>query len=120
MALHARLCRLEPIAEQGCLMAVSNMGSCFLNGEGVRKEPRRAMDWYERAANEGFAPSQCYLGVMFESGSCKEVGKDDARAADYFEKAAAQNFKYACYNVAVCYEQGTQRGGEARFGRERG
>jgi TPR repeat protein len=118
-------------------MAVSNMGSCYLNGEGVKKDPRRAMDWcepfiacsalashelrsslshpipavrrcrYERAANEGFAPSQCYLGVMYESGACREVGKNDQLAAEWFEKAAQQNFKYACYNVAVCYEQGT-------------
>src|SRR5687767_5125667 len=87
-------------------MSISNMASCYLNGEGVKKDTRRAMDLYERAATEGFAPSQCYLGVMFESGACPQVGKNDQLAAEWFEKSAAQGFKYACYNVAVCYEQG--------------
>ncbi|HSI61657.1 MAG TPA: tetratricopeptide repeat protein, partial [Candidatus Saccharimonadia bacterium] len=60
--------------------------------------------WVRKAADQGFAPAQSNLGVLYRNGD--GVTRDDAQAAAWYQKAAQQGNAVAQYNLACCYEDG--------------
>ncbi|MCE9951345.1 sel1 repeat family protein, partial [Aeromonas allosaccharophila] len=63
-----------------------------------------AIEWFEKAAEQGFAMAQYSLGVMYSQG--QGVTQDDQQAVNWFAKAAAQGNAKAQYNLGVMYRQG--------------
>lgn len=63
-----------------------------------------AFEWYERAANQGFAPSQYRLGNMYEKGLAAE--RDYAMAKTWYQLAAEQGNASAMHNLAVLFASG--------------
>ena len=51
------------------------------------------MEWYLRAANQGFADSQSGIGNLYEKGL--GVPKDLVKTKEWYEKAASQGFEEA-------------------------
>jgi len=70
-----------PMAEQGNGFAQVLVGWCCTN---LAEE----MYWYWKAADQGNAAGQCFLGEMYENG--RGVAKNDAEAAKWYRKAAEQ------------------------------
>ncbi|MDO8605149.1 MAG: trypsin-like peptidase domain-containing protein [Phaeospirillum sp.] len=66
------------------------------------KDFQGAVLWYRMAADQGFAPAQNYLGVLYEKG--KGVHQDDREAVKWFSKAADQGYASAQFNLGTMYD----------------
>jgi TPR repeat protein len=62
-------------------------------GDGVPADPKKAVEWYLKAADKGFAPAQYRLGMLYVSGD--GVLQDRKEARKWIEKAADQRFEPA-------------------------
>jgi len=111
-------------AIQGYPMAQNNLGLMYANGKnmvtdlarevrhGVLTEYRpvipqndvEAVNWYRLAAEQGYAPAQFNLGVMFGAG--RGVPKDDVEAAKWYRKAAEQGDAGSQFNLGARYSNG--------------
>ena len=64
----------------------------------------KAVEWYEKAANQGNADAQHTLGLLYYLG--ESVGRDYVQAAQWYEKAASQGNADAQYNLGMMYYHG--------------
>ncbi len=55
-------------AEQGNMIAQTNLGIMYDNGQGVLQDYEEAVKWYRLAAEQGYADAQSNLGTMYEHG----------------------------------------------------
>ena len=60
----------------------------YERGCGVVQNDATAVEWYRKAAGQGYANAQCNLGVMYAKGC--GVLQNDATAVEWFRKAAEQ------------------------------
>lgn len=75
--------------EQNLTPAEENeMGDRYFYGRGVEHDYARAMEWYRKAADQGFAEAQHTVGVLYENGW--GVTKDIDQAKVWYQKAADQ------------------------------
>jgi len=72
--------------------------------EGITKEYDRALYWYRKIAESGYAKAQFYLGVMYAAG--RDVDIDYKESARWFEKAARQGDELAQLNIGLDYIEG--------------
>ena len=79
-------------------------GDRYYNGEGVEKDFTQAAAWYEKAAKQGYAEGQYFLGYCYYEG--EGVEKDFTQAAAWYLKAAEQGHAKAQQKLAVCYYSG--------------
>ena len=70
--------------------------------------------WYKKAAEQGDATGQRYLGLMYERGD-GGLAKDEVEAVRWYRKAAEQGgTPWAQANLGLMYELGRRRPGEGR------
>ena len=62
-------------------------------GNGVTKDYKKAVDWYTKSAEQGYASGQWNLGVMYQNGD--GVTMDKSKAVEWYTKAAEQEFQLA-------------------------
>ena len=77
------------------------------NGRGVEQDDEQAVFWYRKAAEQGDATAQCYLGCDVRSGH--GVEQDDEQAVFWYRKAAEQGDANAQYNLGCDVRQRTRR-----------
>jgi len=65
-----------------------DLAECYQNGAGVDKNEIKAVEWYERAADQEHAQARFNLGVCYEYGI--GVYKDEAQAVEWYRRAAAR------------------------------
>jgi TPR repeat protein len=94
----------RPLAEDGDVAAMRNLGQMYRLGQGVERDPAEAARWYRRAADIGFDRAQANLAALYLSG--EGVDRDPARAAYWFEMAARQGHVISMYNLGLMYETG--------------
>ena len=82
----------------------SNLGDKYYYGEGVTKDYAKAVEWFLKAANQGYAYAQYSLGHMYKQG--KGVAKDYAKAVEWYRKAAKQGNAHAQYDLGNMYREG--------------
>lgn len=63
-----------------------------------------AMRWYRKAAEEGSAKAQFFLGRMYETGQFRD--HNPVLAARWYQKAAAQGHRLAQYRLGQMYLSG--------------
>ncbi len=63
----------------------------------------KAVEWFQKAANQGDASAQCYLGFCYEKGH--GVQQDYTKAVEWYKKSAEQGQVNAQFNLGVCYER---------------
>ena len=81
------------------------LGLIFREGShGVKKDPKQAVDWLRKAANQGDPNGQSELGFMYERGD--GLPQDDREAAKLYTLAAAQGLPVAQFDLAYMYENG--------------
>ena len=56
-------------------------------GQGVPRDYAEAFRWYQKAADQGHAGGQYYVGLMYQLG--RGVAQNDAEAVTWYRKAAA-------------------------------
>src|SRR3546814_17185115 len=81
-----------------------NIGHLYRWGQGVDRDIDKAIAWYQRAADAGFARAQANLAAIYLQGDGVPV--DYAAARKWFEAAAHQGNAVAQYNMGLIYEPG--------------
>lgn len=77
-------------------------------GPDVPVDLEKAVKWYQKAADQGFARAQFNLGLMYRSGS--GVTKDDKLGLDWIRKAAEQgNADAQCSLASYYYVRGDEK-----------
>ncbi len=80
------------------------MGRRYHEGDGVKKDYEKAVDWLAKAAVHGYARAQCGLGLCYKNGD--GVEQDFGMAVEWFTKAAMQGDVDAQFFLAECYDDG--------------
>lgn len=94
-----------PLAQQADLAAMRNVALLLRTGKGVKRDPVRALWFYEEAGSKGFALAQVNAAFMHLEGG--GVPKNLEAAAFWFHEAARAGSPIAQYNLAVMYERGS-------------
>ena len=74
----------------------------YYNGQGVDVNYKKAFEWHEKAAEQGYASAQHNMGVMYHNGHGVDVNYE--KAIEWYEKAAEQG--HGQRNLGVLYELG--------------
>src|ERR1700744_2386362 len=86
------------------LAAMRNLAMMLRKGQGVNKDPKKAAELYQRAAEDGLPTAQADLADMLLKG---EAGPPDlARALPLLQAAAAANHPVAQFELGELYETG--------------
>jgi hypothetical protein len=91
-------------AEKGDALAQYNLGACYINGEGIPKNEKKAFEWINKSAEQGYDLGQYALGAIYADG--KGVPANDAKAAEWFRKAAEQGEPQAQFSLGAIYADG--------------
>lgn len=86
-------------AETGDAGAQYELGMMY-----YEKDYAKAVEWWQKAAEQGYAAAQGALGTMYVNGL--GVPKDIANAVELMKKAATQGDSDAQYNLANMYYKG--------------
>jgi len=81
-----------------------NRGLCYEKGYGVEKDYKKAVKFYTKSAEQGYAMAQCNLGWCYENG--KGVEQDYKKAVEWYTRAAEQGYDKAQNNLGDCYNYG--------------
>ncbi|MBA8899165.1 peptidoglycan-binding protein [Phyllobacterium sp. P30BS-XVII] len=95
---------LREAAASGNPKALFEIGDRYMDGRGVQSDYAKAAEWYNLAADKGFAPAQYRLGNFAEKGL--GVARDLAKAKTYYQLAAEQGNASAMHNLAVLFAAG--------------
>jgi uncharacterized protein len=91
-------------AEEGNAQAQFSLGGLYAGGKGVKRDSRRAVQWYRKAAEQGLAGAQYALALDYLHGN--GVDADQAKGANWLRKAADQGMASAQLELGYCYAQG--------------
>ncbi len=82
----------------------TEVGNLYREGRRVARDYVKALHWYRKAANQGFAGAQNNLAVMYEQGL--GVPKNKPEAAKWYLAAAEQYNAYAQHSIGGMYRDG--------------
>lgn len=84
----------------------NSMGYMYAHGRGVKRDYKKAMEWYQKAANQGDADAQNSMGDLYYWG--RGVLRDYKEAMKWYRKAAEQGNTDAQYKIGnlYCFGQG--------------
>jgi TPR repeat protein len=91
-------------AEQGNANAQNDLGSMYQYGDGVAKDYKKAVMWYEKSASQGLAMAKVNLGYMYDSGL--GVQQDKKKAIALYREAANLSEPRGMINLAEMYRTG--------------
>ncbi len=91
------------LAEQGDAEAQCNLGETYYFGKGVLQDYKEAAEWFRKAAEQGHAHAQYWLGFMYSVYYSEGVSYDYKEAAEWFRKAAEQGDAEAQLEVGYMY-----------------
>lgn len=81
------------------------LGEMYLYGDGIRQSSRKAAEWFRKAARQGDADAEYYLGIMHKAAS--GVRRDAGKAAEHLRKAVLQGHAPAQVSLGAMYLEGT-------------
>jgi TPR repeat protein len=79
-------------------------GKDFLHGRGVEKNPEKALEYFQKAAELGHIEAPGAIGYFYSAGLVVE--KDDAKAAEFFQKGSEKGSAIAKFNLGRLYLDG--------------
>ena len=71
---------------------------------GVEQDYKKAIEWYEKSAIQGYAKAQYNLGAVYGNG--EGVRQDKKRAKEWFGKACDGGDQKGCDNYKILNQQG--------------
>lgn len=92
-----RLSRLA--ARKGDIIAIGDLGFCYMTGTGVERNYDEALKWLHQAVELDDPYAKSHLGEMYKNGW--GVSPDDAEAAKWFRRSADQGYRGGQYNLAM-------------------
>lgn len=96
---------LIPAAESGDLNAMNILGDAHNEGNGIEQDYGKTLEWWRKAATNGFSKSQFNLGEFWLNGR-PGFAPDYERSLNWYEKAAAQGNHAAHAEIGFIYEVG--------------
>lgn len=99
----AALAPVQLAASQGSSWAQSDLADFYFDGLVIDADYRSAAFWYQKAAEQGYAPAQTNLGVLYMTGY-EGVPPNRAVAVHWFNEAARQGNRAAADNLRVLGE----------------
>ena len=91
-------------AEAGDAAAQFDLAVRYAEGGAGPRNYELAVQWYEKAAQQGLAVAEYRLGSLYEKGV--GVGKDVQRAKDLYQRAAEKGNTRAMHNLGVLAAEG--------------
>ena len=82
------------------------LGDLYEKGEGVPKDYKKAMEWFEKAAALGDAQACLAIGEAYFEGRGKVVPMDRAKGVDWFGRGADRGSPQAQYRLGRVYLEG--------------
>ncbi len=76
-------CVLKPYAESGDAEAQYNIGWMYLNGYGLAMNDSLALEWWQRASDQGYTDATFSIAMLYSLGE-GQVRKDMDKAVDYY------------------------------------
>jgi TPR repeat protein len=95
---------LSPLAADGNADAQKMLGIMYDYGQGVKKDPKKALDWYLKAASQNQPAAQLVVGTKYFRGD--GTRQDYAEAAKWWEMAATGGQIEAQFNLGLMYYRG--------------
>jgi TPR repeat protein len=95
------IARLQKGAAAGNAYDQLNLGAAYDNGIGVKRDIDKALEWYQKAAEQGVAEAQFNLAHLLVTEEISTVA-----AAEWMKKAALQGLTDAEYLLGVIYAEG--------------
>lgn len=95
---------LSPLAKDGNPDAQKMLGIMYDYGQGVEKDPKKALGWYLKAASRGQPGVQYLIGSKYFRGD--GARQDYAEAAKWWKMAAAGSQVEAQFNLGLMYYRG--------------
>jgi serine/threonine protein kinase/TPR repeat protein len=92
-------------AQQDSPLAQFRLGVMYEKGLGTNKDVLRAVQYYQSAANEGYAEAENLMGIFYATGT-GGITEDDKQAVAWYQKAADQSFAKAEKNLGDMYFYG--------------
>ena len=80
------------------------LGRMYYEGDGVERDYEKSVYWYRKAAEQGYADGQYWLGVIYRGGY--GVEKDYEKSVYWFRKAAEQGDASGQNNLGAMYNYG--------------
>lgn len=112
--LPAEIREMTEKAERGLVASQHSLGVLYAEGApGVERNYEEAAKWHLRAAENGHAESQNYIGFAFDKGV--GVTQDSSKARTWYEYAAEQGHPLAQGELGLMYAEG--EGGPADDGK---
>jgi len=95
--------------ELGCARAANNLGMCYEQGTGVEKDPDKALECYQDAADKKYAPGMYNLAYLYlkKAKSTNQLAQF-SKAAYWFRAALTEDPKMsdALFYLGFLYEKG--------------
>jgi hypothetical protein len=97
------------LANQGDAAAQYYVGRAYITGASGHQDLKKAQDYLQKSAEQGYAPAQHSLGVMYVNQMTTENISDierNRKAFELFQKAALQGHAKSQYELGVYLERG--------------
>jgi hypothetical protein len=89
------------MAEEGDTQAMLSVAGAYFDGDHVKQDKAKGLEWYTKAAQSGNNVAQYNLGVLYYDGD--GVKKDRKKAFEWYRKAAENGHAEAQYCLYVAY-----------------
>ena len=76
-------CVLKPYAESGDPEAQYNIGWMYLNGYGLMMNDKTALEWWQRASDQGYTDASFSIAMLYSLGE-GQVGRNMDKAIEYY------------------------------------
>ena len=71
-------------------LAQHGLGFMYMQGECVAQDAHKALEWFEKAAEQGLQGAMTTIGMMYREGN--GVERDEEQAKEWFRKAGFDDF----------------------------
>ncbi|HGN1706071.1 TPA: tetratricopeptide repeat protein [Providencia rettgeri] len=92
------------LAQHGNIKAQNQLGIMYFNGTESKQDYVQAMEWIQKAAEQGYDVAQNNLGVIYFQGLGTQ--KDYTLALKWLQNIANNNIANAQFNLALMYLDG--------------
>lgn len=96
---------LKKAEAAGSASALADLGYCYANGYGVKKDERKAWEYFQESANKGYSPAYVIMGNYYFFGS-NTIEQNDRDAAENWQIAANKGNEVGLYKLGLCYKYG--------------
>jgi TPR repeat protein len=96
--------QLRSAAQHNSGLAAYYMAAMYFNGNGVKQDDAKALEWALRGARLGDVHAQNYVGYLLGSG--RGAKQDHEQALRWYLAAADQGFGLSAYNAGLAYANG--------------